>query len=126
MHLDIRESDFPPSLENLRIQHIVLYFVRADGVGDEVPVSHLHFTPVDGAQISGSGAHSINGLISTRGGNAGNWGLMTDESPVGDWELALTDPLDDGRMPDELFRQGEISDILFVITYSGNTPYWFA
>ena len=45
---------------------------------------------------------------------------MLGKSPAGTWELALPDT-------DEIrarFRQGEIQDILFVITYGGTLPPW--
>ena len=42
------------------------------------------------------------------------------QPPSGEWELTL--PKDDTTK--NLFRNGKIQDILFVITYSGRTPEW--
>ena len=45
---------------------------------------------------------------------------MIGKSPAGEWELALPDT-------EEMkvrFKNEEIEDILFVITYSGRTPEW--
>ena len=45
---------------------------------------------------------------------------MIGKSPVGEWELALPNT---GEMKNR-FKNEEIEDILFVITYSGRTPAW--
>ena len=91
-----------------------------DGQSFEVPVTHLRFTEQGNVGSVGGGATSIDGVISTRQGNAGSWTSMIGKSPAGDWELALPD------RPDirNLFNNEEIADILFVLTYSGRTPPW--
>jgi hypothetical protein len=115
-----RRDDFPPNIDNLRIQHVVLYFARADGASFEVPVTHLHFTEQGGAGEVGGGATSIDGVISTRRGNAGSWMPMIGQASFGEWELALPDD----SQTRSLFENEQIEDILFVITYSGRTPEW--
>jgi hypothetical protein len=45
---------------------------------------------------------------------------MGDKPPIGEWELAL--PTDETTK--NIFKNEEIEDILFVITYSGRTPEW--
>ncbi|MFX0201850.1 MAG: hypothetical protein ACFFCW_37545, partial [Candidatus Hodarchaeota archaeon] len=68
----------------------------------------------------GGGATSIDGVISTRRGNAGSWISMINKSPFGEWELALPNTEDmKNRFEDE-----EIGDILFVTTYQGEMPEW--
>ena len=37
-------EDFPPNIDSLKIQQVLLYFVRANGKSFEVPVNHLHYT----------------------------------------------------------------------------------
>ena len=37
-------EDFPPNIEALKIQHVLLYFVRSSGTPFEVPVRHLRYT----------------------------------------------------------------------------------
>jgi len=111
-------EDFPPNLSDLSIQQVVLYFSRADGQSFEVPVASLRFREQGAAGSLGGGATSIDGVISTRRGNAGSWIPMIGRSPIGDWELAL--PNDDEMR--NHFANDEIQDILFVITYSGRTP----
>lgn len=68
----------------------------------------------------GGAAASIDGVISTRRGNATSWTAMIGKSPFGEWEFALPD---NGRRQ-ELFAQEKLEDILLVITLSGHTPDW--
>jgi hypothetical protein len=75
--------------------------------GDETPV--------------GGSPDSIDGVISTRRANGSNWAPITgNKPPVGEWELTL--PTDETTK--NLFRNEEMEDILFAITYSGRTPEW--
>ena len=112
--------DFPPNLERLRIQQVVLYFSRKTGESFEVPVLHLRFTEQGGSRSVGGGGNSVDGVISTRRGNAPSWTPMRDRAPFGEWELAL--PNDPETR--DLFRNGLIEDMLFVITYAGRTADW--
>lgn len=115
----VRE-DFPPNLEELRIQHVLLYFIKASEETFEVPVSAFRFTEQGGANKAGGSATSIDGVISTRRGNAGSWTAMIGKSPFGEWELSLPDNQQIRKwLADDL-----IEDILFVITFSGLTPRW--
>lgn len=113
-------DDFPPNIDELRIQQIALYFARADGVTDEIPVTHLRFTDSDAAGPVGGGAVSVEGIVSTRRGNAGSWSGMVGRTPTGIWELALPNE----EPVTALFQQEQVKDILLVITYSGRTPEW--
>ena len=69
-----------------RQRHVVLLFARADGVSFEVPVTQLRFTEENTSGAVGGGAVSIDGIISTRRGNAGSWLAMLGKRPVGEWE----------------------------------------
>jgi hypothetical protein len=120
IRFDTRREDFPPNLERLRIEHVLLYFVRAGGASFEVPVTYLRFTGEDGTGQVGGGSTSIDGIISTRRGNAGRWTSMIGKVPFGKWELALPNT----EEMKNRFKKEEIEDILFVITYSGRTPEW--
>ncbi|MGL5942561.1 MAG: neuraminidase-like domain-containing protein [Waterburya sp.] len=112
-------EDFPPNLESLWIEQVVLYFVRANGQTFEIQITHLKFTDQDSTTPVGE-ATSIDGIISTRRGNASSWTAMIDKSPVGQWELALANT-DEAK---NRFKDEQIKDILFVITYAGRTPKW--
>jgi hypothetical protein len=113
-------EDFPPNLEHLRIAHVVLYFSRAGKAAFEVPVTSFRFTQIGTAGSVGGGASSIDGVISTRRGNAGSWTAMIGKEPFGRWDLMLpnTDEIR-GR-----FSREEIEDMLFVVSYSARTPEW--
>jgi len=113
-----RHEEFPPNIEGLKIEHLLLYFALADGASFEVSPTHLQFTPKGGQEVLGGGATTIGGVISTRRANRASWIPLTGESPVGEWELAL--PLE----VRDAFKNEQIEDILFVVTYSGRTPEW--
>jgi hypothetical protein len=115
----IRE-DFPPNVETLKIQQVLLYFVRASQKTFELPITTLRFTEQGNQGTVGGSATPIDGIISTRRGNAGSWTAMIGKSPAGEWELALPNTEEMKKR----FETEEIEDILFVITYSGRTPEW--
>jgi hypothetical protein len=118
--LNTARVDFPPNADALKIQHVVLYFARANGWNFEVPISSFRFTDDEGTGSTGGAATSFDGVISTRRGNAGSWLGMQGKKPFGKWELALPNTEEMRNR----FRNEEIEDILFVITYSGQTPEW--
>jgi hypothetical protein len=111
-------EDFPANISDLKIQQVLLYFSRSDGQTFEVPVASIQGERRLG--VCRGGATSIDGVISTRRGNAGSRIPMVGKAPAGDWELALP-------KSDEIrnrFKNEEIEEILLVITYSGRTPDW--
>jgi len=112
---------FPPNLEDLRIQHVLLAFVRAAGRSFEMADAQLLFTAQgETAAVGGPSGSSIDGVISTRRGNANAWTPLIGKSPVGDWQLTLSDT----EEVKNHFKNGDIEDILLVITYAGRTPAW--
>ena len=119
-------EDFPPNIEALKIQNIVLYFARlngqsyTNGPSFEVSVTSLRFTEQGNVGTVGGGVNSVDGVISTRRGNAGSWTAMIGKMPTGECELALPNTTEMKNR----FKNEEIRDILFVITYSGRTPAW--
>jgi hypothetical protein len=126
VRFETRREDFPPNIQGLRIQHVVLYFARSANASPDtpedlrIPVTHQHFTEQGTTGAVGGGATSMEGIISTRRGNAGSWASMIGKSPIGVWELALPNTAEIKN----LFKNEEIEDILFVITYAGRTPEW--
>ena len=113
-------EDFPPNVETLKIQQVLLYFVRASQKIFELPITTLRFTEQGNQGTVGGSATPIDGKISTRSGNAGSWTAMIGKTPVGDWELTLPNTEEVKKH----FLDEEIDDILFVITYAGRTPDW--
>jgi hypothetical protein len=110
-------ADFPPNLIDLKIQQVALYFSRADGQTFEVSVASLRFKQKGAAGSVGGAATTVDGLISTRRGNAGSWASMIDEEPFGNWTLEFEDTSEMRAR----FTDDDIQDILFVVTYEGLT-----
>jgi hypothetical protein len=115
----IRE-DFSPNLDILRIEHISLYCSRSEKDGNEISVTHLKFTEAGSNGAVGTGASTIEGLISTRFGNGAGWNSMIGKSPIGEWELALPNT----QEVRERFKNSDIYDLLLVISFSGKLPDW--
>jgi hypothetical protein len=115
----VRE-DFPPNIENLRIQQMLLYFAQDGEKTFELPITRLRFTEKGNPGTVGGSTTPIDGVISTRRGNGSSWTPMIGKLPVGEWELTLPDTEEVRNR----FRDEEIDDILLVITYSGRTPEW--
>ena len=90
-------ADFPPNFEDLRLQHVLLYIVRAAGRTLE-----------------------IDGVITTRRSNAGSWSALIGGSPVGAWELTLPDT---EEMKNH-FKNADIEDILLALTCDGRAAAW--
>ena len=113
-------ADFPPNVEDPKIEQVVLYFVRKQGRAFEVPVTHLRFKAAGNPGWIGGGAVTSDGVVSTRRGNASAWMPMIGSDVAGEWELALPNTEDVRNR----FREEEVEDLLFVITYSGRLPEW--
>jgi hypothetical protein len=113
-------ADFPPNLDDLTIQHIALYFARADGKTFEVSVNNLGFAEQGNTMTDLGDATSIDGVISTRRGNAGDWMRIIGKSPTGEWELELPNT---GEVKNR-FSEEEVEDVIFNITYSARLPEW--
>ena len=88
-------ADFPPNVEQVKIQQLLLYFVHRDRQTDQAPYT----TPISvtlafkeaGSQreVKGTATLAADGVLSTLRGNAGSWNAMVGRSPVGEWTLAL-------------------------------------
>ena len=118
---DTRRGDFPPNLEDLRIQHVTLFFARKEGFASEITVENFQFTPAAPADSTaiGGGATTVDGIISTRRSNGSAWsGMQAGMKPIGNWLLKLPN---DSTVKN-WFKEGKIEDILFVVTFAGTTP----
>ena len=113
-------EDFPPNVETLKIQQVLLYFVRASQKTFDLPITTLRFTEQGNQGSVGGSATPIDGIISTRRGNAGSWTAVIGNPPVGTWELILPNTEEVKKH----FQDEELDDILFVVTYSGRTLEW--
>lgn len=121
VQFEIRREDFPPNLDSLKIEHVVLYIAYAGGVEekDEFVVT-LQFAEQGSPGVIGGSSQTVDRISSTRKGNAGGWMAMLGKSPFGVWTLALTDTPEIRAR----FKGEKIEDILLVITFKGQTPGW--
>ncbi|MGC8714667.1 MAG: hypothetical protein ACP5RH_19965, partial [Leptodesmis sp.] len=76
-------EDFPPNLDSLKIQQVPLYFARRNGETFEI-TANLTFQPNGEAVGLGGETETVDGIISTRRGNAGSWMLLVGQSPFGE------------------------------------------
>jgi hypothetical protein len=132
-------EDFPTNIESPTIKHILVYIAPADrrpfaDLLTKLAVNQLkvglYFTPREDhapngstVQPVGGEASSQDGRFSTLAGNAVSWksSIATGKiAPYGEWKLALPNT----EAMKQCFKDQEIDDILFVITYSGQTPEW--
>jgi hypothetical protein len=111
-------GDFPPNVEEPRIDAATLLVLRKTGTNVELPVLRLSLKAADGSVLQGGSATSAGGIISTRGASGANWVPLVGAEPVGEWELTF-DPSAQGA-----FDDGEIEDVALVLSYSGRTPPW--
>jgi hypothetical protein len=106
-----------------KICDTALYFARSVNKPFEVTIEHLRFKPAGSDEFEevGGGVESIEGIISTRRPHATSWlDRVNNKAPFGEWELALPNT----EEMKNRFKEQEIEDILFVITYAGRTPAW--
>ncbi|MGN6645027.1 MAG: neuraminidase-like domain-containing protein [Cytophaga sp.] len=119
---DTLQTDFPANLQNLQIAGITLYF--PDGTakqnlsveGEDVILTLI---PSDNSgNVSGKEVIADGNIISTSSGNAASWAAMISRPVAGSWQLNL---------PQKVLakiRSEDVSDMLFVIYYKGETAKW--
>jgi hypothetical protein len=123
----IDQSHFPPNLDLIRIEHVVLYLARKDILEDELTAT-LKFVPADSGDAEnplGGEAESLNGMISTRFSSGNALINLQGQEPFGSWtlDLAANSQLEKNK---NLFADNDkkIEDILLVITYKGTMAPW--
>ena len=114
---DTKRGDFPPNVKDVSISQLLLYFVADEELPEEL-TAKLIFTQ-NGVGLGGE-ANLIDGVISTRRGNGSSWLPIVGKVPEGEWWLSLPNT----SKIKGLFEGEKIKDILFLITYSGQTPDW--
>lgn len=121
VQFETQREDFPPNLEDLTIEQVLLYFARSRTAQYESIELQLSFTEVDGqGEAVGGPASATQDILSTRRGNASRWIPMIGKSPFGSWNLSLADTPQNRA----IFAQEQLEDILLVITYHGQSPTW--
>ena len=117
--LPLTAADFPPHIQDLRVEHLSLFAVRADALADELAVTSLSHTS-GGQTLTAAEVTTTRGIISTRRPAGAAWRVHLGLSPAGDWELRLAD----NELVRSWFRNGLIEDLVLVLTLAGTTPAW--
>jgi hypothetical protein len=120
MKFRIRREHFPPNLKNddIQIEQLLACFVPKDGVTLPSGIKVANLYRGAAGQPVHWGEADASGVISTRRPGGTQWGGITG-NPVGDWTLTIDDPASR-----QLFADGKVDDILFVVTYSAELPAW--
>jgi hypothetical protein len=117
--LDIAREDFPPNLDRLAIEQLIVHVGVDRGAPFDLPIT-LSFEPEGSTARFLGTATAVDGTVSTRRANGSSWTPMLGASPVGSFVLSLPDsPALRSR-----FTAEEIGDILFIVSFRGSTPSW--
>jgi hypothetical protein len=117
----LSRQDFPPNLEDLRIQQVFFAVVPTQGRSVEIGTTQLQLTPQGTTvAVGGAAGGTTDGLISTRRGNGNAWIPLLGKSPAGDWQLTLPNT---EEMKNH-FANEDIDDLILVLTYQGHTRAW--
>ncbi len=122
MEFEVTRSSFPPNLDNIHIRELLLYISgEVKEVIDKTKVT-LSFTVNDTASAIHGDATPINQTINTLKGNGGGWESFKNgnRNPFGKWTFEFEDTPEVRN----LLKDNKLNDILFVISYSGDTPPW--
>lgn len=109
--IEVPRSSFPVNLEALTLDHLLLAVLSDDE--EETPFDAILFSPSGGVGAIGGGSETVDGRISTRNATGSMLRDLLDGSPVGQLELRF------GDAALTRIASGEISDVVFVLTYSG-------
>jgi len=121
LRFTLNSENFPPNLEDVRVQQVMLAVVRNGEESFELGPTQLQLTPAGATlPLGGTIGGTVDGLVSTRRGNGSGWTPMIGQSPVGAWTLALPDTTEMRNR----FKNEEIEDLVLVLTYTGQTPAW--
>jgi hypothetical protein len=121
-------ADFAPNLDNIRIHDVSVYFSPASGSAPAAWRTALQtglaFVPDQGTPFQATAAAApVDGLITTLPGpgTTALWASLLSPpapAPFGQWELTLP------AAATTVLQAGEVSDLVFVIGYSGMLPRW--
>ncbi len=115
--ISIDSNHFPVHLEYIQIAHLVLYVARADQETFEIAINDLWLDKVHATPQS---AQSVEGIISTRSASGLNWVSFIGKSPVGQWTFVISN----GDKVKNYIQNNQLEDMLFLVSYSGDTPEW--
>ena len=118
--LALTREDFPPHLEDLRVQDLSLFCLRKDGFVQELRISRLSYTPAVGQTITTTEVRTTGGIIGTRRPSGAPWQVVVGKDPVADWSIQL----ENTELVRGWFRDGLILDLVLVLTITGVAPSW--
>ena len=117
---DIAATDFPANLSDIRSSRSSCTLPARPGRPSRSRSARCSSSRRGSTAAVGGAATSVNGIISTRSGNAASWIPMIGRSPFGTWQLTLPDT----QVVRDWFTGQQITDILLDITYTAATPSW--
>jgi hypothetical protein len=128
--LELGRADYPPNLINdsLKLSQLSIYFVRREGITDEIEISGLSWVYPAGTGLSPFNSMASittrNGLLTTRDLPASSaFAALRDEPPLGFLSFQLGGQID-GKPLDEALRQGLITDIFVAVAIRAELPPW--
>jgi hypothetical protein len=118
---NLTADDFPPNVEEPRVLQVFFAVAPASSGAFELGSTQLLLTPAgETLAVGGAADGAVDGVISTRRGNASAWIPIVGKSPAGAWRLQLPDTTDLRNR----FKNEELEDLLLVLTYEGRSPAW--
>ena len=120
-------GDFPPNLDGLGIQQLLLCYLHSSDADDDFVGSKTELETTLSLTLGKTSAPAtatatpVEGKISTRSSSGSSWiNVLTGAgvSPVNTWTLTLP------KEANAFFQGDKIQDILFIITFAGRTPPW--
>jgi hypothetical protein len=123
---ELPKSNFPPHVEGLAIEGLLLYFKLSSDAASEVKISNLtHVVKTSNGEMSigGEAKTDENGIARYDSqdrprGETGNWKSLMKEPPVGKWKLTLDSSIR------QTIASNHLEDILFIVSFSGRGPDW--
>jgi hypothetical protein len=116
---EIFREDFPPNVDNIRIEHVSFYVSRRAGANVEFESVELSLQQPGSGSLGGV-CRTDSGLITTRAAGGNGWLALRNGAPFGTWRLTLPNT----AQTTQWFKDGDIADIMLVITYAGRLPEW--
>lgn len=111
-------ADFPANFADAEIGGVQLYFVGTEPDAVSEMEVDLGYSPAGTETSAGGPATPVDGLVTTPGASA--WTDVTGKPAAGTWTLSLpTTP-----RARSLVSDGELEDLLVVLTVEGEVPEW--
>lgn len=131
---ELTEKDFPANVQDLEIEDVVVYLADSDNEDLKFKLKmNLGLENADGVARASVKTNGLN--FTSKSAELLEMAGIKD-SPVGTWTLEFPTgkytgtafgedkEIDNRQAAIDLFRNGNIDDILFIITYKGQTAGW--